>query len=58
MDIIVPAIVGPLIGVIAIAFTSLLYAILTPFGWLVLTGAALLIMTPGLVQCARLRRWP
>lgn len=31
---------------------------ITPLGWAALAGAALLIMTPGLVQCARLRRWP
>jgi hypothetical protein len=45
-------------GIPALAFAALLGVILTPLGGPVLTGAALLVMTPGLVQCARLRRWP
>jgi hypothetical protein len=47
-----------MMGIPALAFTALLAGILTPTGWLALTGAAAAIMTPGLVQCARLRRWP
>lgn len=35
-----------------------LFGVLTPFGVLVLTGAAMLVMTPGLIRCAIVGRFP
>lgn len=47
-----------MMGIPALAFTALLCAILTPPGLAMLTGAAALVMTPGLIRCAIVGRWP